>query len=52
MAAPRRENDPKRKPNLNQDPYDGGEDPFYGWTSETQDEMSRHYEAENKKKGQ
>jgi hypothetical protein len=51
MAAPRRENDPKRKPNLNQDPYDGGEDPNWAWTSETQNEMATHYENEEKKKG-
>lgn len=50
MPAPRRENDPKRKPNLNKDPYEGGEDPNYAWTSESQDEMAQHYEKERNEK--
>jgi hypothetical protein len=48
MSAPDRANDPKRKPVI-PDPWDGGEDPFYSWTSETQDEMARHYESLEKK---
>jgi hypothetical protein len=32
-----------------QDPYDGGEDPNYAWTSESQDEMSQHYLKEKHK---
>jgi len=40
------------KKNDNKDPYEGGEDPNYAWTSELQDEMASHYEnEESKKKG-
>lgn len=49
MAVPRRETNPKRKANLNQEPYGGGEDPNYAWTAESQDEMSQHYAKEHKK---
>lgn len=33
------------KNNENKDPYDGGEDPNYAWTSESQDEMDKLAEA-------
>jgi hypothetical protein len=39
------------KKNDNKDPYDGGEDPNWAWTSESQNEMASHYEKEEKKKG-
>jgi len=39
------------KKNDNKDPYDGGEDPNWDWTSEKQDEIATHYENESKKKG-
>jgi hypothetical protein len=38
------------KKNENKDPYDGGEDPNYAWTSESQDEMASHYEKEHNDK--
>jgi hypothetical protein len=32
------------------DPYEGGEDPNWLWTSETQDEMAQHYAKEKEGK--
>jgi hypothetical protein len=40
--------DKRSESQFNKDPYDG-EDPNWLWTSETQDEMSRHYESLEKK---
>jgi hypothetical protein len=49
MSAPDRAHDPKRKPII-PDPYDGGEDPWYSWNPENQEEMLRHYEKEHNDK--
>lgn len=42
--------DKRSEAQFNMDPYDGGEDPNYAWTSESQDEMASYYEKEHDEK--